>query len=180
MIYGLPEKELLKTNKELLELHKRVITNYLIQKSLKIKKRKKFFIIYDSYISETNIRRYFYRPIKLFVYAMITDKLKYIEDYVSYEPKIKICNTELVGRLTLDKINVTFKTEYLDNYHEGTLIEDIMVNYSNLDLSFNAPDFGITGIFKSINKFQELVFYPDIKGIKGSEMFLITGNPKRK
>lgn len=89
MIYGLPEKELLKTNKELLELHKRVITNYLIQKSLKIKKRKKFFIIYDSYISKTNIRRYFYRPIKLFVYAMITDKLKYIEDYVSYEPKNK-------------------------------------------------------------------------------------------
>lgn len=89
MIYGLPEKELLKTNKELLELHKRVITNYLIQKSLKIKKRKKFFIIYDSYISEINIRRYFYRPIKLFVYAMITDKLKYIEDYISYEPKNK-------------------------------------------------------------------------------------------
>lgn len=89
MIYGLPKKELLKTNKELLELHKRVITNYLIQKSLKIKKRKKFFIIYDSYISEINIRRYFYRPIKLFVYAMITDKLKYIEDYVSYEPKNK-------------------------------------------------------------------------------------------
>lgn len=89
MIYGLPEKELLKTNKELLELHKRVITNYLIQKSLKIKERKKFFIIYDSYISKTNIRRYFYRPIKLFVYAMITDKLKYIEDYVSYEPKNK-------------------------------------------------------------------------------------------
>jgi hypothetical protein len=86
--------------------------------------------------------------------------------------------TELVGRLTLDKINVTFKTEYLDNYHEGTLIEDIMVNYSNLFLILNAPDFGITGIFKSINKFQELVFYPDIKGIKGSEMFLITGIPK--
>lgn len=43
MIYGLPEKELLKTNKELLELHKRVITNYLIQKSLKIKKEKKSF-----------------------------------------------------------------------------------------------------------------------------------------
>lgn len=73
-------------------------------------------------------------------------------------PKIKNMYTELVGRLTLDKINVTFKTEYLDNYHEGTLIEDIMVNYSNLDLSFNAPDFGIIGIFKSINKFQELVF----------------------
>lgn len=86
--------------------------------------------------------------------------------------------TELVGRLTLDKIKVTFKTEYLDNYHEGTLIEDIMVNYSNLYLSFNAPDFGITGIFKNINKFQELVFYPNIKGIKGSEMFLITGIPK--
>jgi hypothetical protein len=93
-------------------------------------------------------------------------------------PKIKNMYTELVGRLTLDKINVTFKTEYLDNYHEGTLIEDIMVNYSNLFLILNAPDFGITGIFKSINKFQELVFYPDIKGIKGSEMFLITGIPK--
>lgn len=93
-------------------------------------------------------------------------------------PKIKNMYTELVGRLTLDKINITFKTEYLDNYHEGTLIEDIMVNYSNLTFSFNAPDFGITGIFKSINKFRELVFYPNRKGIKGSEMFLITGIPK--
>lgn len=92
--------------------------------------------------------------------------------------KIKNMYTELVGKLTLDKINITFKTEYLDNYYEGTLIEDIMVNYSNLDLSFNALDFGIIGIFKSINKFQELVFYPDINGIKGSEMFLITGIPK--
>lgn len=83
MLYNiLSEKEHLKQNNELLELHKRCITDYLIQKSLKLSKRKKFFIIYDYYINDINIREYFFRPIKLFVYALITNRLEEIRDYI--------------------------------------------------------------------------------------------------
>lgn len=84
------EKDTLKQNSELLELHKRCITDYLIQRSLKFSKRKKFFKIYDFYINEVNIREYFFRPIKLFVYALITNRLSEIRDYIPMEkPKKK-------------------------------------------------------------------------------------------
>lgn len=78
----LPEKEKIKSDKELLELHKRCITDYLVQRSMKIRKRKKFFIIYHHYINDTNIKEFFFRPIKLFVYALITDRLSEIQDYI--------------------------------------------------------------------------------------------------
>ena len=42
LIIGLPEKEIQKVNKDLYELHKRVILNYLLSRSLKLKSRKKF------------------------------------------------------------------------------------------------------------------------------------------
>ena len=71
----LPEKEKIKSDKELVELHKICITNYLVQRSMKLRKRKKFFIIYDFYIDENNIKEYFFRPIKLFVYALVTNRL---------------------------------------------------------------------------------------------------------
>lgn len=91
MLYTvLSEKDILKQNKELLELHKRCVTDYLIQRSMKISKRKKFFIIYDHYINEVNITEYFFRPIKLFVYALITDRLSEIQDYIKVnKPKSK-------------------------------------------------------------------------------------------
>lgn len=83
MLYTiLSEKEHQKQNHELLELHKRCITDYLIQKSLKLSKRKKFFIIYDHYINDVNIKEYFFRPINLFVYALITNRLDEIQDYI--------------------------------------------------------------------------------------------------
>lgn len=81
----LPEKEKIKSDKELVELHKRCITNYLVQRSMKLRKRKKFFIIYDFYIDENNIKEYFFRPIKLFVYALVTNRLSEIQNYI---PKI--------------------------------------------------------------------------------------------
>lgn len=88
MLYSvISEKDHLKQNQELLELHKRCITDYLIQKSLKLSKRKKFFIIYDHYINEVNIREYFFRSIKLFVYALITNRLDEIRDYIPQENK---------------------------------------------------------------------------------------------
>lgn len=79
----LPEKEKIKSDKELVELHKRCITNYLVQRSMKLRKRKKFFIIYDFYIDENNIKEYFFRPIKLFVYALVTNRLSEIQNYIS-------------------------------------------------------------------------------------------------
>lgn len=78
---SLSEKTILKANRELLELHKRCIVTYLTQKAVKHSKQKKFFIIYDHYINEKNIRMYFHRPIKMFVYALITDRLDQIKDY---------------------------------------------------------------------------------------------------
>lgn len=86
----LSEKDILKINSELLELHKRCITDYLIQHSLKHSKRKKFFKLYDYYIDEHNIREYFFRPVKLFVYALVTNQLDKIQDYIPLEkPKKK-------------------------------------------------------------------------------------------
>lgn len=78
---SLSERTILKANRELLELHKRCIVTYLTQKAIKYNKQKKFFIIYDHYINEKNIRMFFHRPIKMFVYALITDRLDQIKDY---------------------------------------------------------------------------------------------------
>lgn len=78
---SLSEKTIFKANRELLELHKRCIVTYLTQKAVKHSKQKKFFIIYDHYINEKNIRMYFHRPIKMFVYALITDRLDQIKNY---------------------------------------------------------------------------------------------------
>lgn len=82
MYVPLPEKVILRTNKELLELHKRVVLNYLIQEhNMKLRARNKFFTLYDMYISEKNIRLYFFRPVKVFVHALVTDNLDKIQDY---------------------------------------------------------------------------------------------------
>lgn len=78
----LSEKDILKQNKDLIDLHKRCITEYLVQRSLKLKSRNKFFKIYHFYIDENNIRQYFFRPISLFVKALITDRLSEIQDYI--------------------------------------------------------------------------------------------------
>lgn len=88
-MYGLPKKVILKANKELLELHKRCITSYLIQRALKHKYQKRFFVIYDKYINEKNIRNFFHRPIRVFVYALITNRLGEISDYTSSAKKTK-------------------------------------------------------------------------------------------
>lgn len=87
MVVGLPEKAIQKVDKELLELHKEVLKSYLTQRSLKHKYQKKFFNIYDHYITEENIRRFFFRSAKLFVYALVTDRLDEIENYVPVKDK---------------------------------------------------------------------------------------------
>lgn len=80
-MYGLPKKAILKARRELLELHKRCIVTYLTQKSVKYRTQKKFLRLYDYYISEKNIDNYFHRPIKLFVKALVLDRLDDIKDY---------------------------------------------------------------------------------------------------
>lgn len=87
MVVGLPKKAIQKVDKELLELHKEVLKSYLTQRSIKHKYQKKFFKIYDHYITEKNIRRFFFRSAKLFVYALVTNRLDGIEDYVPLKDK---------------------------------------------------------------------------------------------
>ena len=84
---GLPKKALIKANRELVDLHKRCIITYLTQRSIKHKTQKKFLALYDMYISENNIRNFFHRPIKLFVYALVTNRLKEIENYMTLKSK---------------------------------------------------------------------------------------------
>lgn len=89
LIIGLPEKDVLRVNKELLELHKRVILNYLLSKSIKLRSRKKFFIIYDWYISEKNVHEYFFTSINIFVTLLIRDQLGICRKYHKESPKPK-------------------------------------------------------------------------------------------
>lgn len=75
----LPEREVEKTKQDLVDLHKRVLLDYLIREGLSYKGRKKFFIIYDHYISHKNIQNYFHVPCRIFVKALIKDKLDLIQ-----------------------------------------------------------------------------------------------------
>ena len=76
------EKELLKQNKELVELHKRCIKTYLAQQSCRPKIRTKFFKLYDYYINEKNIREYFYTKTELLIRAMVLDRLSEVSTYI--------------------------------------------------------------------------------------------------
>lgn len=77
------DKEMLKQDKELVELHKRCCKSYLIQHSLKHSKIKKFFIVYDWYINTDNVRNFFFRPINLFIQALLLGQLDEISDYIN-------------------------------------------------------------------------------------------------
>jgi hypothetical protein len=75
------DKVILKWNKELLELHKRVLTTYLISRGLRVRTRQKFFILYSLQIDEKNIQAYFYTPLKILVDAIVLDKLETVSIY---------------------------------------------------------------------------------------------------
>ena len=74
---------MLKQDKELVELHKRCCKTYLVQCSLKHSKIKKFFILYDWYITPKNIRNFFFRPIGIFIQALVLNQLDEISDYIN-------------------------------------------------------------------------------------------------
>lgn len=77
------DKEMLKQDKELVELHKRCCKSWLIQHSLKHSKIKKFFIVYDWYINHNNVRNFFFRPIPIFIQALLLGQLDNISDYIN-------------------------------------------------------------------------------------------------
>ena len=74
----LPEKEIERTKQDLIDLHKRVLTDYLTREGLSYQGRVKFFHIYDHYISTHNICSYFNVPCKIFTKALLKDKLSLI------------------------------------------------------------------------------------------------------
>lgn len=83
------DKEMEKQEKDMVELHKRCVKNYLVQRSLKHGKIKKFFIVYNYYLGTENIRNYFFRPIDMFVRFLLLGKLEEIEDYVKADSRKK-------------------------------------------------------------------------------------------
>ena len=82
------QKDIDRSNKDLVELHKRCITTLFIQRGIKAKHRKKFFKLYDLYVNYKNIRMYFFRDLDLFMLALVKDRLEDISDYFPrYIPK---------------------------------------------------------------------------------------------
>ena len=71
----LSEKTILKWNKELVELHKRVITTYLVGEGVSYATRAKIFRLYDLYINERNIRSYFFTPTNFLIRGLVLNTL---------------------------------------------------------------------------------------------------------
>lgn len=75
-------KETLKSNKEIVELHKRVITTYLVQRDIKLKTRRKFFKLYDLEINASNVLQYFFLPASVLVKIIVLDQTNHINKYL--------------------------------------------------------------------------------------------------
>lgn len=76
------KKETLKSNKEIVELHKRVITTYLVQRDIKLKTRRKFFKLYDLEINASNVLQYFFLPASVLVKIIVLDQTNNIDKYL--------------------------------------------------------------------------------------------------
>lgn len=81
-IQEISDKTWKKWLEEEIELHKRVITNYLWEEGISLSGRNKFFRLYDHYISVKNIRDYLHIPVYIFVRAIIQDDLSKVKSYV--------------------------------------------------------------------------------------------------
>lgn len=76
------KKETLKSNKKIVELHKRVITTYLVQRDIKLKTRRKFFKLYDLEINASNVLQYFFLPASVLVKIIVLDQTNHINKYL--------------------------------------------------------------------------------------------------
>lgn len=80
-----PEKLILKWNKELVELHKRVIKTYLSSKGVKYTVQVKFFKLYDYYIDERNIKSYFFTPTSILVQSLVLNRVDQVSIYIYHK-----------------------------------------------------------------------------------------------
>ena len=83
------KKELERDRKDMVELHKRCIKTYLVQRSIKVKTRNKFFKLYDMYVNEKNITSYFFLPTHIFIKALVLDILDSVSNYTYHGKKIR-------------------------------------------------------------------------------------------
>lgn len=81
------EKTILKWNKELVELHKRVIKTYLASRGVTYSTQHKFFRLYDHYIDEHNIRCYFHTPTPILVQGLVKGEVDRISTYIFPQTK---------------------------------------------------------------------------------------------
>lgn len=84
MAYHIPvsEKTILKWNKELVELHKRVIKTYLASRGATYSTKYKFFKLYDHFIDEYNIKCYFFTPTPILVQGLVKGELDLVSTYI--------------------------------------------------------------------------------------------------
>lgn len=90
-------KENAKENKdrELIQQHKDLLEKFMkTELDWKFQSRKKIFKIYDVKIEAFNIRFYYNRPLRLFLQALLTNRL---EDIANYYPKDYSFNTENIS-----------------------------------------------------------------------------------
>ena len=85
----LTDNHVKRTDKELLEIHKRVITNHLHLLGIKLRNRRKFFELYDMYITYKNIREYYNYDIEFFIKRLVRDELDKIRTYYKEKRKKK-------------------------------------------------------------------------------------------
>lgn len=94
--YKIEKKVWEKWNRELIEIHKRCLVTHLTERGMRKRTQKKFFKLYDVYVTTKNIRQFFNRPLKIFIIALVKNCL----DDISYEvnnkksKKRKVCTTK--------------------------------------------------------------------------------------
>ena len=82
-----PEKTILKWNKELVELHKRVIKTYLASRGATYSTKYKFFKLYDHFIDEYNIKCYFFTPTPILVQGLVKGELDRVSTIIRQTSK---------------------------------------------------------------------------------------------
>lgn len=79
---GLTRKEIKKTNKELIDIHRSLLEGHIKNiPKVTLKQKTQIIRLYDNRITEANIRMFYNRKIKLFFYALLTDRLEEIKQY---------------------------------------------------------------------------------------------------